>query len=138
VLLIPFSITNQLIAIAQIMKSYESSTLTLRAILSHPSLQRDKIDATMDAMAEASADAREVDEAIKVGGEGAIGVDVDEGELEEELNRLVREAEGEGEGEGKREEEARERLEAIGMGVPSTSEAMGGEEGRERERVAAS
>lgn len=92
----------------------------------------------MDAMAEASADAREVDEAIKVGGEGAIGVDVDEGELEEELNRLVREAEGEAEGEGKREEEVRERLEAIGMGVRSTSEAMGGEEGRERERVAAS
>jgi charged multivesicular body protein 7 len=101
----------------QIMKSYESSTVTLRAILSHPALQRDKIDETMSAMAEAGADAREVDEAIRIGGEATVGVDVDEGELEEELGMLVKEAEMEGERERemKREAEVREKLEGVSI-----------------------
>lgn len=76
------------------MKSYEKSTATLRAILAHPSLQRDSIERTMDAMAEATADAKEVDEAIRIGGdmtmEGA-----DDEELEKELQMLAREAEDE-------------------------------------------
>ena len=49
------------------MKSYESSTATLRAILSHPSLQRERIDETMDAMASANADAKDIDDAIRIG-----------------------------------------------------------------------
>ena len=79
----------------QIMKSYESSTATLRTILSHPSLRRD-IDETMEAMAQTSEDARDVQEAMKVGGDVAIGVgDVDEAELERELGLLVGEIEQE-------------------------------------------
>ena len=81
----------------QIMKTYEKSTATLHAILSHPSLRREKIDETMDALAAANANAREVDEAIKIGGDIAAaetGV-VDDADLEDELNELVKEAERE-------------------------------------------
>ncbi|KAF4578879.1 hypothetical protein EYR36_000687 [Pleurotus pulmonarius] len=80
----------------EIMKSYASSTTTLRTLLSHPSLQRDKIDETMDAMASANSDAKEVDDAIRIGGDIALGLNtpgegIDEGELEEELRMLVEE-----------------------------------------------
>lgn len=78
----------------QIMKSYESSTATLKSILSHPSLQREKIEETMDAMASASQDAQEIDETIRLNGE--LGdQSVDEQELEDELKMLVAEAEEE-------------------------------------------
>ena len=86
-----------MLIIPQIMKTYEKSTATLQAILSHPSLRREKIDETMDALAAANANAREVDEAIKIGGDIAAaeaGV-VDDTDLEDELNELVKEAERE-------------------------------------------
>lgn len=79
------------------MKTYEKSAATLQAILSHPSLRREKIDETMDALAAANADAREVDEAIRIGGDIAAaetGV-IDDADLEDELNELVKEAEKE-------------------------------------------
>ncbi|KAI0345138.1 hypothetical protein BDW22DRAFT_1001391 [Trametopsis cervina] len=80
----------------EIMKSYESSTATLRAILSHPSLQREKIDETMDAMASANADAKDIDEAIRDGIDIAqTDVGVDDSELEAELAALVKESEDE-------------------------------------------
>lgn len=79
------------------MKTYEKSTATLQAILSHPSLRREKIDETMDALAAANANAREVDEAIKIGGDIAAAEAglIDDAELEDELNELVKEAERE-------------------------------------------
>jgi charged multivesicular body protein 7 len=102
---------------SQIMKSYESSTVTLRTILAHPSLQRDKIDETMDAMASASADARDVDEAIKIGGDvAAADAGIDESELEEELQALAKESEKETEDEAQREKRA--RLAEERMNVP--------------------
>ncbi|KAJ4487765.1 Snf7-domain-containing protein [Lentinula aciculospora] len=74
----------------EILNSYKASTATLRSILSHPSLHRDSIELTMEAMAEANADAREIDEAIKIGGDVAVGIsNIDDAELEEELNRLA-------------------------------------------------
>lgn len=78
--------------VTQIMKSYTSSTVTLRSILSHSALQRDNVDKTMDALAEANADARELDEAIRIGGDVALGVgdNVDESEIEEEWAALVK------------------------------------------------
>ncbi|KIL69882.1 hypothetical protein M378DRAFT_157122 [Amanita muscaria Koide BX008] len=77
----------------EIMKVYESSTATLRAILTHPSLQRESIDRTMDALAEANTDAKEVDDAVRIGVDSAVNVDqVDEDELEAELNNLIEEA----------------------------------------------
>ena len=81
--------------INKIMKSYDTSAITLRTILAHPSLQRDSIDKTMDALAEANLDAREVDDAVRMGGDVALGMDgtVDDDELEAELKALVEEAE---------------------------------------------
>ncbi|KAJ3851621.1 Snf7-domain-containing protein [Lentinula lateritia] len=74
----------------EILNSYRASTATLRSILSHPSLNRDSIEQTMEAMAEANADAKEIDEAVRIGGDVAIGVtDFDDAELEEELYRLA-------------------------------------------------
>lgn len=74
------------------MKSYESSAATLRAILAHPLLQRERIDETMDALAAANADAREVDDAIQSGADLAHGeTSVDDLELEAELAALVSE-----------------------------------------------
>ncbi|KAF9246142.1 Snf7-domain-containing protein [Melanogaster broomeanus] len=80
----------------EIMKTYEKSTATLQTILSHPSLDRDKIDETMDALAAANANAREVDEAIRIGGDiAAAEAGVVDADLEEELNELVKEVEKE-------------------------------------------
>ena len=85
-------VTHDLI---KIIKSYDSSAITLRTILAHPSLQRDSIDKTMDALAEATLDAREVDDAVRMGGDVALGTDgiVDDDELEAEWKALVEEAE---------------------------------------------
>ncbi|KAF5380996.1 hypothetical protein D9615_004079 [Tricholomella constricta] len=90
----------------EIMKSYESSTATLQAILAHPSLQKDSIEATMEALAEVNADAKEVDEAVRIGADVAIGVGdgIDDMELENELRGLVLEAEKEKEDEAKEKE----------------------------------
>jgi charged multivesicular body protein 7 len=104
------------------MKSYESSTVTLRSILAHPSLQRESIEATMDALAEANADAREVDDAVRMGADIAIGVeDLDEGDLEAELQRLVEEAESTKTGDDRERESAatKVRLEKPEVQVPS-------------------
>ncbi|KAI0647042.1 Snf7-domain-containing protein [Trametes meyenii] len=107
----------------EIMKSYQSSTATLREILSHPLLQRDKIDETMDAMASANADAREVDDAIQIGADMAqADRAVDEDELEAELAALVKDMERE------KDEAAvqaqRERLSAGQLNVPAHSPAQ--------------
>ncbi|KAG0699639.1 Snf7-domain-containing protein [Suillus ampliporus] len=89
----------------KIMKTYESSTATLKAILSHPSLQRDKIEETMDALAASTADAREIDDAIRMSGDvDAVDTGIDDTELEAELNALVEEAE-------------KERIEAVEQAV---------------------
>ena len=76
------------------MKSYESSTATLREILAHPLLQRDKIDETMDALADANADALDINDTIQRGVEVAqVGTGIDEFDLEAELQVLVEEVE---------------------------------------------
>ncbi|KAK7036496.1 hypothetical protein VNI00_011693 [Paramarasmius palmivorus] len=78
----------------EIVNAYSNSTATLKAILSHPSLQRESIEKTMEAMAEANADAKEVDDAIRFGGDVAVGVNdtIDEDELQAELEALAKEA----------------------------------------------
>ncbi len=77
------------------MKVYESSTATLRALLAHPSLQRDAVERTFDALADANADAQELDEAVRSGVDVAVGAAVspdDEDEIEAELAALQAEA----------------------------------------------
>ena len=116
------------------MKSYESSTATLREILAHPLLQREKIDETMDALAAANADAREVDDAIQLGADMAQAeTGVDESELEAELAALAHEAEAE------KEQAQRERLEAEKLRIPAhtpVSEEPATESTANREKVA--
>lgn len=82
----------------QIISQFESSTATLKTILSHPSLQRATIDATMDAMADANVEARSIDDAIRNGIEmsQADGVaEIDDEEIQKELENLVDEAQRE-------------------------------------------
>ena len=79
---------------SQIMKTYEKSTTTLQALLNHPSLQRERIEETMDALAAANATAREVDDAIKIGSDMA-AAEIDDSDLEAELKELVKEVEKE-------------------------------------------
>ena len=77
------------------MKLYESSTVTLRTILSHPSLQRDKIDETIDALHSATEDAKDVDLTIRLTGEAEQATIIDDDEIERELRALVQDAENE-------------------------------------------
>ncbi|WWD21781.1 hypothetical protein CI109_106268 [Kwoniella shandongensis] len=82
----------------EIMAAYETSTSTLTQVLSHPSLSLDKIADTTDALAEAMADQEEIDQAVRLGGEVAMGskrVEVDEEDLAAELEGLVEEEEAE-------------------------------------------
>ncbi|KAI0256988.1 Snf7-domain-containing protein [Lactifluus subvellereus] len=79
----------------QIVRTYESSTTTLRALLAHPSLQRDAVERTFDALADANADARELDEAVRAGMDVALDVSAspgDENEISAELAALEAEA----------------------------------------------
>ena len=77
------------------MKLYETSAVTLRTILSHPSLQRDKIDETMDALHTATEEAKDVDLTIRLAGEVEQATIIDDDEIERELRALVQDAEAE-------------------------------------------
>ena len=73
------------------MKTYESSTTTLRALLAHPSLQRGAVERTFDALADTNADAQELNEVVRTGKDVALGVDVspdDEDEIKAKLAAL--------------------------------------------------
>lgn len=77
------------------MRAYEASTAVLKNVLSHPSLQRDHVDSTMDALAETMADQKEIDDAIQSGGQLAVSAagieEADDDELARELDALVKE-----------------------------------------------
>ena len=76
------------------MRAYESSAATLRNILAHPLLQREKIDETMEALEVANADARDVNDAIRLGAETLQeDIGIDDSELEAELQALADEVE---------------------------------------------
>lgn len=88
----PCCVQRELTNHRQIMKAYETSTATLKDVLSHPSLQRDHIDTTMDALAETMADQQEIDDAIQSGGQLAVsasGFEADDEELAKELEGLI-------------------------------------------------
>lgn len=97
------------------MKAYESSTATLRALLAHSSLQRDAVERTFEALADANADARELDDAVRSGMDLAVGVSTsavdDEDDINAELAALVAEAEAEA--------AVREKVNALRTATPS-------------------
>lgn len=71
----------------------------------------------MDAMASATADANDIDEAIKMGGNMALSeAGIDESELEDELQALIGESEREKEDYEETQKEA--RLKQVEMQVP--------------------
>ncbi|CAD6900317.1 unnamed protein product [Tilletia controversa] len=93
----------------EIMQAYNTSTSTLKALLSHPSLQLDKVEDTMAALSDALADQAEVDGVIRAGGEGVAGAaEIDEEELERELAALELESTKEREQEEQREKDGSE------------------------------
>ncbi|GJE87008.1 Snf7-domain-containing protein [Phanerochaete sordida] len=98
-----------------LLHAYAGSTATLRGILAHPALRLERLDATTDAMAAAQADARDIDERIRLGADLALAdAGVDDAELESELSALVAEAEGEKAAKVKAEEEEMlRRMEAL-------------------------
>lgn len=73
------------------MSAYETSTKSLKTLLSNPLLSPDRVEQTTDDLADALASQREVDDAIRIGGAVAVGAsgDIDEGDLEDELAGLV-------------------------------------------------
>lgn len=101
---------------ASILGTYETATSVLRNLLADPRLQRDRVEGTMEGLEEVVADQREIDEAVKDGGErvrlAAGQEEMDESELKEEMERLEEEERREREEEKQRklkEEEERER-----------------------------
>lgn len=105
----------------QILESYAQSTSTLRTVLSHPLLQRESIEQTMEAMAEANADAKEIDDAVRIGGDIALGANdvYDEDELEAELNKLIQESKEEEEIKALEEKQRSRKDETFGKEVDS-------------------
>lgn len=108
---------------ASILGTYETATSVLRNLLADPRLQRDRVDSTMEGLEEVVADQKEIDEAIKDGGErarlAAGQEEMDETELKEEMERLE-------------EEERREREEEKQRKIKEEEEAA---KEKERERV---
>ncbi|KAG8748278.1 hypothetical protein FRC10_007668 [Ceratobasidium sp. 414] len=74
-----------------IMKTYETSTATLKELLADPRLQREHVDQTMDNMAEALANHKEVEDAIALG--GVPSDPAEDEELANELQALIEESE---------------------------------------------
>lgn len=79
----------------EIMAAYATSTSTLKSILSHPSLDLDHVERTTEELAEVMANQEEIDSAIRLGGDVAVGASgqtdgVDEDELRKELEELVK------------------------------------------------
>jgi charged multivesicular body protein 7 len=76
----------------EIMAAYTSSTSTLKTILANPALDLDHVERTTEELAEVMANQEEVDSAIRIGGEVAVGAsgEVDDEELKRELEGMVR------------------------------------------------
>lgn len=101
------------------MRAYELSTQTIRQLLAHPSLQRERVDETMEDLAATLADHSEIAEAVQIGGQVAVGAAgaEDEEELREELEALERET--------REEERAKEgKMEEGQVKVPSPPETL--------------
>lgn len=77
------------------MAAYETSNTTLRALLANPLLDADRVEKTTTQLADTLADQKEIDDAIRIGGQVAIGAGGVEGgdddELAKELEELIQE-----------------------------------------------
>jgi len=75
------------------MAAYEQSTSTLKTILSNPNLDLDHVERTTEALAEVMSNQEEIDTAVRIGGEVAVGSGgvVDDDDLKKELEDMVKE-----------------------------------------------
>jgi len=73
------------------MAAYTTSTSTLKTILANPALDLDHVEKTTEELAEVMANQEEVDSAIRIGGQVAVGAggEVDDDELKRELETMV-------------------------------------------------
>jgi len=71
--------------------AYTTSTSTLKSILANPALDLDHVEKTTEELAEVTANQEEVDSAIRIGGQVAVGAggEVDDDELKRELEAMV-------------------------------------------------
>ena len=102
-----------------VLSAYSSATASLKSLLSHPSLQRENVENTMDALQDALADQKEIEEIITEGGKAAVGQDLVEDEIQEELKAMEEEARKEQE----KEEAARKVREGQAKEASSHKEA---------------
>lgn len=114
------------------MKTYESSSATLRTLLKDPALQRESVDKTLEALADANADAKEIEDVVRVGGQvagEAAGYEIDEDELADELERLaLEEREKDEVAQLERNQKERVHAEQGRVTIPSEDEGKLGEE----------
>lgn len=107
-----------------VLSAYSSATASLKSLLSHPSLQRDNVENTMEALQDALADQKEIEEIITEGGTAAAGQDLVEDEIQEELKAMEEEARKEKEKDEAvrkvREEQAKEAVSAKEAATAST------------------
>jgi len=72
----------------EIMKAYETSTTTLRTLLSDPALRRENVEGTLESMREAHEEFKEIDDIIRIEADANTEA-VDDDELAKELEDLV-------------------------------------------------
>jgi len=99
------------------MKAYELSSNTLKSILSHPSLQRDKVEETLNAMTAATDEHHIISDEIKFALESTQQTTVDEDEIAAELANLLKDVKAEEEAKARKAEEAKE--EELAQKLPS-------------------
>lgn len=75
-----------------VLSAYSSATASLKQLLSHPSLQRENVENTMDALQDALADQKEIEDIVAEGGKAAAGHEIMEDEIQDELKALEEEA----------------------------------------------
>ena len=112
------------------MAAYEQSTSTLKTILSNPNLDLDHVERTTEALAEVMSNQEEIETAVRIDGEvavgGSSGAGVDDDDLKKELEEMVKE-EKEKEAEARTAEQARserarvERAEKEKEAVPAAT-----------------
>ena len=76
------------------MAAYSTSTSTLQDLLKNPALDLDHVEKTTEELAEVMASQEEVDSAIRIGGQVAIGAggqEIDDEDLRAELEGMVKE-----------------------------------------------
>jgi charged multivesicular body protein 7 len=75
------------------MAAYQQSTSTLKTILANPNLDLEHVERTTEALAEVMSNQEEIDSAVRIGGEVAVGSGgvVDDDDLKRELEEMVKE-----------------------------------------------